>query len=118
MAQWLKAEKIITDNDYNTYFWLGIPKPFQTKLETYLLARNPSKDLSKPYTVKEVNTVVDQRLHQNRFDKPLQSARYKHKAVSLDSESDFEDNTDRSSEGTDYYPKSRREKVSSHAESQ
>lgn len=35
MAQWLKTKGVITDNDYNTYFWLGIPEPFQTKLETY-----------------------------------------------------------------------------------
>jgi hypothetical protein len=37
---WLLKKKKITDEEYVTYYWNGIPKALQVKLENCLLASN------------------------------------------------------------------------------
>lgn len=65
----LLQQRQITKNDYEVYFWIGIPAAFQTRLEIIIRNRLPNHDISKPYPVSEVQKAAEDLLHRNRFDK-------------------------------------------------
>jgi hypothetical protein len=92
IAQWLKAEQVIQDEDYRTSFWLGIPEDMRNKVETHLLAGNTTKKVTEPFTVNEVSTIVEWLLHRNRFDRKRQHLKYKYEAS--DSESNRSTSSD------------------------
>ena len=57
----------LTQNEHATYFWKGIPRIMRIRLENRLLAADPGRDLSKPFSVNEVNLAVEALLQQDRF---------------------------------------------------
>jgi len=60
VAQWLKAAKVIQDEEYCTYFWKGIPKHMREMVQVHLLAgKTSSVDMSKPFEIKDVSRVVN-----------------------------------------------------------
>lgn len=61
----------ITDNEYATYFWQGIPKPLHTCIENRILARNPIRDLSQPFGSEEIDTAAEVILQRDRFDRVM-----------------------------------------------
>src|SRR6202044_2434343 len=86
----LSAEKI-TDKEYATYLWQGIPKPLRVRLENRILTRNPVRDLSEPFSPDEIDTAAAAVLQRDRFDTAFD-----------DSESEADSSDDESSSGSDY----------------
>jgi hypothetical protein len=58
----------LTQNEHATYFWKGIPRIMRIRLENRLLAADPGRDLSKPFSVNEVNLAAEALLQRDRFD--------------------------------------------------
>ena len=86
----LSAEKI-TEKEYSTYLWQGIPKPLRVRLENRILTRNPVRDLSEPFSPDEIDTAAAAVLQRDRFDTAFD-----------DSESEEDSSDDESSSGSDY----------------
>jgi hypothetical protein len=66
---WLLKKKKISEDEYATYYWNGIPKTLRSKVENRLLAKDPVRSLSSPFKVDEVNGAVEALLQRDRFDK-------------------------------------------------
>ena len=58
-----------------------------SKVETHLLAGNTTKNVTEPFTVKEISTTVEWLLYQNWFDHKRRHSHYKYKDSDTDSES-------------------------------
>ena len=82
----------ISEKEYATYFWQGIPKALKICIENRILTRNPVRDLSEPFSIGEIDTAAEAILQRDRFDTALD-----------DSESDDERSSgeESSSEGSD-----------------
>ena len=63
----MKKNKI-SDDEYATYYWNGIPKVLRVKVENRLLARDPVRSLTTPFKVDEINASVEALLQRDRFD--------------------------------------------------
>jgi hypothetical protein len=83
---WLLAREKINRDEYFTYFWTGIPTTLRSKLENRLLAGNPTRDLSIPFTYREVTGAAEGLLQRDRFDSNV---------VDTESEDDDESEDDR-----------------------
>ena len=68
----LKNRKLTTD-EHATYFWKGIPRITRIRLENRLLAANPGRNLSTPFTVTEIDQAAEALLQRDRFDNALDS---------------------------------------------
>ena len=65
---WLLKKKKLTDEEYATYYWNGIPKLLRIKLENRLLARDPVRSLATPFKIDEINSAAEALLQRDRFD--------------------------------------------------
>ena len=117
IAEWLKAESVITDTEYDTYFWVGLPYNLKDKVETHLLAGNTVWDISKPFPIKDVTNFMETLLHHRRFDAKRLKSRYSKKEhTDTDSESDLDDSDtdddtdDESDSGFETYTPKRKSK--------
>ncbi|KZP25473.1 hypothetical protein FIBSPDRAFT_733713, partial [Athelia psychrophila] len=88
---WLLKKKKISDSEFATQYWNGIPRSFRGKIENRLLAKDPARSLTEPFKVSEINSAADGLLQRDRFDSYLNNS---------DSDSDS-DNEDSHSEGDD-----------------
>ncbi|KAF8549719.1 hypothetical protein OG21DRAFT_1420860, partial [Imleria badia] len=61
ITQGLKNDKATVQPNFNTYFWLGIPRQMREKVETHLLAGNPTKDISQPFVLSQGFTTVTEK---------------------------------------------------------
>ncbi|KAH9830316.1 uncharacterized protein C8Q71DRAFT_862606 [Rhodofomes roseus] len=68
ISGWLKKNGRISVDEEALYFWKGIPRKFRQTLEPRLLASKPTYDLSKPFSMTEVNQKAEALLQRNRFD--------------------------------------------------
>jgi hypothetical protein len=55
---WLKAQTKISETEHMVYFWEGIPRTMKKKIEERLLSKEPNRDMSKPFTVKEITELL------------------------------------------------------------
>src|ERR1700735_2114531 len=65
---WLLKKNKISDDEYATYYWNGIPKVLRVKVENRLLAKDPIRSLASPFKIEEVNGAVEAPLQRDRFD--------------------------------------------------
>lgn len=68
---WLLKKKKISEAEYNTQYWNGIPRSFRSKIKNRLLAKEPARSLTKPFKVSEINTAAEGLLQRDRFDSYL-----------------------------------------------
>jgi len=61
----------ISQKEYATYFWQGIPKALKIRIENRILTRNPLRDLSEPYSVSDIDAAAEAILQRDRFDTAL-----------------------------------------------
>src|ERR1700729_3643862 len=61
----------ISNKEYATYFWQGIPKALKVRIENRILTRNPVRDLSEPFSIGEIDTAAEAILQRDRFDTAL-----------------------------------------------
>ena len=47
---WLMKEDKISEREYATYFWQGIPSKFRARLESRLMSQYPTHDISEPFS--------------------------------------------------------------------
>ena len=66
---WLRQQKKIDQDQYNTSFWQGIPKLFRDRLEQRLMSQNPYHDLSTPFGEDEIEKNAKALLRRDRFDR-------------------------------------------------
>lgn len=85
IAGWLKKKGKISNAEYATYYWIGIPRTFRHKLEDRLMARDPTRSLEEPFSIEEINQSVEVLLQRYRFDSMFAGS---------DSESDQDENED------------------------
>jgi hypothetical protein len=98
---------------YQTYCWLGVSEDMKKTVETHITAGNTAKDISQPFTVDEISTIVEMLLYRHCFDQRRQ--RRRHKYQDDDSESDSSDESDcesSDSDDSDYDPKPTKEGAS------
>jgi hypothetical protein len=88
----LLSDDRISEREYATYFWQGIPKPLRIRLENRILAKNPVRDLSEPFEIDEIDNAASAVLQRDRFDRAFD-----------DSDSEDEDSSEEdSSSDSDY----------------
>jgi len=63
----LRSEKL-TNEEHATYFWKGISRMMRIRLENRLLAADPARNLSTPFSVNEINAAAEALLQRDRFD--------------------------------------------------
>lgn len=90
----LQAHERISDDEYATYFWMGIPSSFREKLETRIRNKLPDHDISRPFPVETIQISADELLHRDRFDKARVIWEPDHENEDSDDESDFYDSED------------------------
>ena len=120
----LKSNQNISETQMNKYFWQGLRKSMRDRLEDRLLSQDNTHDLEEPFEINNVDKVVTNLLHRNRFDADLRSRDIEtsdsedndmiDSSESLESESDFSDDygADSSDESDDIYSRKKRYKVS------
>jgi hypothetical protein len=65
---WLKNKGKITEQEFNRYFWAGLPETFRSTIELRLLQQNPLLDVSKPFPYADVMKASEALLRRDRFD--------------------------------------------------
>lgn len=92
----------LTEEEHATYFWKGIPRIMRIRLENRLLAADPARNLSTPFSVNEINGAAEALLQRDRFDNMMGDSDSDDDSVreewssgseSSDSESDSDDDT-------------------------
>src|SRR5882672_7255324 len=64
----------ISQKEYSTYFWQGIPKALKVRIENRILTRDPVRDLSEPFSIGEIDTAAEAILQRDRFDTALEDS--------------------------------------------
>lgn len=104
IAGWLREKNKITDSEYNTYLWMGIPRAFRDRLENRLMSQNPTHDISTPFEAIKVEAVAKTLLQRDRFDRERMPSEDEYDSSESDLEEyDFKDSgsEDSSSETSD-----------------
>ncbi|KAF7795489.1 hypothetical protein EIP86_006651 [Pleurotus ostreatoroseus] len=65
---WLERKKKIDSDECATYFWKGIPRKFRERLEHRLMSQTPTHDISKPFSISDIEKVAKTLLQHDRFD--------------------------------------------------
>ena len=68
MAGWLLKKDRISEGEFGLAYWAGIHKKLRRKLENWLIASNPRRDLTNPFTYDEINEAAEKVLMRDRFD--------------------------------------------------
>jgi len=87
----------ISQKEYSTYFWQGIPKALKVRIENRILTRDPVRDLSEPFSIGEIDTAAEAILQRDRFDTALDDSD-SDDAISSGEESNSEESDDDSSD--------------------
>jgi len=98
ISQWLKAQKLILEEQCQIYFWLGVSDDIKDKVETHLLAGNITKDISKPFSIREICKIVERLLHCYQFDARITSSKHYVEDSSSESSADSDSDSDSSSD--------------------
>ncbi|KAJ7720406.1 hypothetical protein B0H16DRAFT_1336054, partial [Mycena metata] len=88
IAGWLLQKDIIDDTEYGRYLWKGIHSHLRQIVEDRLLAQDPKRDMTVPFSEEEIVGIVDAKFKRGRFDDDIESG------DSDNSDSDDESDTD------------------------
>ncbi|KAJ6461524.1 hypothetical protein C8R47DRAFT_1080632 [Mycena vitilis] len=84
IAGWLISHKLMEESEAARYLWQGLHPSLRLIVENRLLAKEPTRDMSIPFTRDEVTAVISARFKRGRFDADLAS----------DSDTDFSSSSD------------------------
>ena len=93
IAGWLRKKNKISQEEYNTYFWLGIPRKFRERLEQRLMSQTPTHDIAQPFEYDSIEKVAKSLLQRDRFDRdrlPSDDSDMSDENEDVDNESDSE----------------------------
>ena len=116
IADWLKDKSLIDDHHYKTYFWNGIHKALQGKLEERIETANPTHDLSKPYEVDMIQKAATKHFRRDKFASLIVDSDDSDSDAEDFESTDSEDSSSSSSDSDDdkRKKKKKRKKLSSH----
>lgn len=100
---WLVKKKKITDHEYATLYWSGIPRNLRGKIENRLLAADPARSLVNPFKVSEINKAAEGLLQRDRFD-----SQYNESDDNSDSEVEEDSDSESSNDSEDELRRLRR----------
>src|SRR5215471_10085326 len=67
IANWLLNKGLIDIGHYKTYFWDGINRNLQDIFEARIISKNPAMDLTKPFSVEEVQKIANHYFMRDKF---------------------------------------------------
>ncbi|KAJ7763713.1 hypothetical protein B0H16DRAFT_1454980 [Mycena metata] len=88
IAGWLQTQGIIDDDTVTRYMWKGLHVDLRSLVEDWLLAQNPTRDMSAVFPQEVVIGVIDARFRRGRFDAKLDESGSDSGDESMDSDSD------------------------------
>lgn len=109
VAGFLLNKDKITSKEYNLSFWKGIPKSIRPKVESILVRKDASIDLTQPQEVSKVMEALKDLFKRNRFDAEESSDSDSEDSSSNDSE-DSEDSSSESDYPRGHLPTSKKSK--------
>ncbi|KIM51064.1 hypothetical protein SCLCIDRAFT_33765 [Scleroderma citrinum Foug A] len=65
---WLRNQGRISEDEFNRYFWAGLPSSFRHLINSHLLLLNPNLDVTRPFSYSEVTKAAEQLLRRDCFD--------------------------------------------------
>ncbi|KIM57881.1 hypothetical protein SCLCIDRAFT_28511, partial [Scleroderma citrinum Foug A] len=65
---WLRNQGRISEDEFNRYFWAGLPSSFRHLINSHLLLLNPNLDVTRPFSYSEVTKAAEQLLRRDHFD--------------------------------------------------
>jgi len=106
MARVLVNREEISEKDFKTYFWLGLPKSTRLKFEPILQAQIKNYDASVPYTIDQIRAVARNYFQRNKFtDRVVHPLDYE---LEDNSDSDSEESSSSSESESDYNRKKKK----------
>ena len=96
----------ISQKDFETYFWLGLPISLCDIFEPKIQAQIPKYDASQPYTLDQIEAVAQNYFKHNKFTETVFNPL--HYQMDEKSDSDSNDSSDESDSDLDYERKRRR----------
>ena len=113
IAGYLHNKGQMSEWDYFGYFWTGIHQDTKSAFQPMLMVDYPSHDMSKPYSITEVNTVAEKHYKRDRFSDLLPALSNWRDASDSDSDYDSDtedDDSDSDSDSEDDRRRRRKEK--------
>jgi len=102
----LLARQEISDKDFRTFFWLGLPESIRLVFEPKIQAQIPNYDASTPYTIEQICSVAENYFKRNKFTEMVfNPLKYQ---LDEDSDSDSDNSSSDSDSDSDYDSKRRR----------
>ncbi len=106
MARTLVTRNKITERDFKTYFWLGLPESIRLVFEPKLQAQITDYDASVPYTIDQIRSVAENHFKRNKFTEMVfNPLKYE---LDDDSDSDSDNSSSDSDSESDYDSKKKR----------
>ena len=68
IAGWLHVRNKINDDEFKLWFWAGLPKKLQKKIEDRLRIEDPRRDESKAFEIKKITEAVRRMYTRDRFE--------------------------------------------------
>jgi hypothetical protein len=96
----------LTTAEHATYFWKGIPRIMRIRLENRILAADPGRNLTNPFTVNEVNLAAEALLQRDRFDGAIEDTDEEGESMREEESSDEETSDSESEDDRKYKKKS------------
>ncbi|KAJ7138076.1 hypothetical protein C8R44DRAFT_607263, partial [Mycena epipterygia] len=88
IAGWLLQKGIIDDQESARYLWKGIHSHLRHVIENRLLAKDPKRDMTIPFSEDDIIGVVDAKFKRGRFDDDIDSEDSDSDDSGIDSDSD------------------------------
>jgi len=102
----LLARQEISDKDFRTFFWLGLPESIRLVFEPKIQAQIPNYDASTPYTIEQICSVAENYFKHNKFTEMVfNPLKYQ---IDDDSDSDSDNSSTDSDSDSEYDSKRKR----------
>ena len=103
---WMHIRKKVSKENFNLWFWAGLPRGFRRKVEVQLRIEDPTLDVSVPFEIPKITGVVQKMYARDRFENQIPlMVRGRHgkikKEESEESDSEEESESGSSSEESD-----------------
>ncbi|KAJ7764034.1 hypothetical protein DFH07DRAFT_738525, partial [Mycena maculata] len=110
---WLENQGLITEAEAERYLWQGMCSSLRHSIEDRLLAKDPARDMTKPFKKDDILKVVEAKFRRGRFDADVDSAESSSDESDSNSDSDSSDSSNEDSETELSPPKKSKKKSKS-----
>ncbi|KAJ7827712.1 hypothetical protein B0H13DRAFT_1917517 [Mycena leptocephala] len=108
ISGWLENQGLITEAEAERYLWQGMCSSLHHVVEERLLAKNPTRDMTKPFKRDDIIKVIEAKFRRGRFDADVDSAESSAEDSDSSSDSDSDDSSD--SDSDDLSPPKKKKK--------